>query len=128
MAVALMAASIMTILPTQQASASARPTSCSSYEKLAAEVGWPRKEIKRLSYIMARESSCFPRAWNKKDPFHGSYCLAQLNGSWKLTFKRAGLIRTEMTELFNPKKCLTAALWVFTKSGWAPWGTRSSQP
>jgi len=109
------------------AAATARPTSCPTYEATARQAGFKGADLKKISYIMARESSCFPRAWNKKDPYTGSYCLAQLNGSWKLTFKRAGLIRHTMVELFNPKKCLRAAYWVYTKSGWAPWGTRSSQ-
>jgi hypothetical protein len=127
MAVALMAASLA-ILPTQQASASARPTSCSSYEKLAAEVGWPRKEIKHLSYIMARESSCFARAWNKKDPYGGSYGLMQINGSNKGFLQRKTIVRKFMTELWQPRRNLVAALALWRECGWACWGTRSSRP
>ena len=100
----------------------ARPISCPEYEKTALAVGWPRKEIPRLTYVMARESSCFLRAWNRADPFSGSYGATQINGSWKLTLKKAGLIREEMTELFNLKKNLKAAKWIFDRSGWAPWG------
>jgi hypothetical protein len=76
---------------------------------------------------MSRESTCFARAWNKQDPYTGSYGLTQLNGSWRGTFKRAGLIKNSMIELFNPKKNLRAAYWIYQRSGWAPWGTKSSR-
>lgn len=112
----------LTVLTVPASATAQRPTSCPTYEKLALAVGWPRKELPRLTYVMARESSCFPRAWNKSDPFTGSYCLTQNNGSWRAAFKRAGLIRNSMTELFNPTKCLTAAYWIFQRSGWQPWG------
>jgi len=100
----------------------ARPVSCPTYENLARAVGWPRTEMKRLTYVMARESSCFARAWNKKDPFSGSYGLAQLNGSNKGFFMKEKLVRKSMTELFNPKKNLTAALALWKECGWACWG------
>lgn len=100
----------------------ARPISCPEYEKTARAVGWPRTEMKRLTYVLARESSCFARAWNKKDPFTGSYGLAQLNGSNKGFFIREKLVRKSMTELFNPKKNLTAALALWKECGWGCWG------
>ena len=100
----------------------ARPVSCPTYENLARAVGWPRTEMKRLTYVLARESSCFARAWNKKDPFTGSYGLAQLNGSNKGFFIREKLVRKSMIELFNPKKNLTAALALWKECGWACWG------
>jgi hypothetical protein len=78
--------------------------------------------MKRLTYVLARESSCFARAWNKKDPFTGSYGLAQLNGSNKGFFIREKLVRKSMIELFNPKKNLTAALALWKECGWACWG------
>lgn len=127
MAVALMAASLA-ILPTQQASASARPTSCPTYEKLAAEVGWPRKEIARVSKIMARESSCFARAWNQKDPYGGSHGLMQINGSNKGFLMREGIVRQSMVELWKPRRNLVAALALWRECGWSCWGTRSSRP
>lgn len=100
----------------------ARPISCPTYEKTALAVGWPRKEIKRLSYVMARESSCNPNAYNAADPYGGSYSLTQLNGSNKGFFMRENLVHKSMTELFNPKKNLTAALALWKECGWACWG------
>jgi hypothetical protein len=113
----------LTISNPQQVSA--RPAACPQFEKLARSIGWPKAEIGRLSYVLARESSCFPRAWNREDVYTGSYGISQINGSWKLALKRAGFIRKEMTELFNPTKNLKAALWIFNQSGWAPWGFKT---
>ena len=100
----------------------ARPVSCPTYENLARAVGWPRTEIKRLSYVMARESNCNPDAYNGADPYGGSYSLTQLNGSNKGFFIREKLVHKSMTELFNPKKNLTAALALWKECGWACWG------
>ncbi len=125
MAVALVA-SLTAILPAT-ATASARPTSCPSYEKLAREVGWPRKEIARVSKIMARESSCFARAWNQKDPYGGSHGLMQINGSNKGFLMREGIVRRSMVELWKPKRNLIAALALWKECGWSCWGTKSSQ-
>ena len=122
--VTLLTAAILTTATPAQA---ARPTSCPQWEATAKAAGFRGKNLERISAIMARESSCFARAWNKSDPFSGSYCLTQNNGSWRGAFKRAGLIKNSMVELFNPKKCLAAAYWIFERSGWAPWGTKSSR-
>lgn len=100
----------------------ARPLSCPTYEKTALAVGWPRKEMPRLTYVLARESGCAPTALNSADPFGGSYGLAQLNGSNKGFFIREKLVHKSMTELFNPKKNLTAALALWKECGWACWG------
>ena len=102
--------------------AAARPISCPTYEKTALAVGWPRKEIKRLSYVMARESSCNPKAYNAADPYGGSYSLTQLNGSNKSFFIEKKIVHKSMTELLNPKTNLTAALALFKECGWACWG------
>jgi hypothetical protein len=102
--------------------ASARPTSCPQFEKLARTVGWPQAEIGRLSYVMARESSCFARAWNQKDPHGGSYGLTQINGSNKGFLQRNKTVSKFMTELFNPTRNLTAALALWRECGWACWG------
>ena len=111
-----------------EADAKGRPTSCPQYEKLAREVGWPKKEIKHLSYIMARESSCFARAANFSDPWGGSHGLAQINGSNKGFLVRQGIIRRSMSELWKPKKNLQAALALWKECGWACWGTKRSRP
>ena len=100
----------------------ARPISCPTYEKTALAVGWPRTEIKRLTYVMARESSCAPTAYNKADPFGGSYGLTQINGANKGFLIRNKKVTKFMTELFNPKKNLTAALALWKECGWACWG------
>jgi hypothetical protein len=102
--------------------AAARPTSCPTYEKTALAVGWPRKEMKRLTYVMARESSCAPTAHNKSDPFGGSYGLTQINGSNKTFLIKNKKVTKFMTELFNPKKNLKAALALWKECGWACWG------
>lgn len=114
---------MLTIVLLMPATATAaRPVSCPTYENLARAVGWPRTEMKRLTYVLARESSCAPTALNSADPFGGSYGLAQLNGSNKGFFIREKLVHKSMIELFNPKKNLTAALALWKECGWACWG------
>jgi hypothetical protein len=115
------------ILTTATPAQAEKPKSCPQWEATARAAGFRGKDLKRISYIMSRESTCFARAWNKQDPYTGSYGLTQLNGSWRGTFKRAGLIKNSMIELFNPKKNLRAAYWIYQRSGWAPWGTKSSR-
>jgi len=78
--------------------------------------------MKRLTYVMARESSCAPTAHNKADPFGGSYGLTQINGSNKTFLIKNKKVTKFMTELFNPKKNLTAALALWKECGWACWG------
>ena len=114
---------MLTIVLLMPATATAaRPVSCPTYENLARAVGWPRTEMKRLTYVMARESSCAPTAHNKADPFGGSYGLTQINGSNKTFLIKNKKVTKFMTELFNPKKNLTAALALWKECGWACWG------
>lgn len=121
---AMLTGSVLMATPAQ---AKETKNPCYQYKPLALKAGWKPKDLPRLMYICERESKGFTRAWNKADPYTGSYGLTQLNGSWYGTFKRAGLVRKSMVELFNPLRNLRAAYWVYTKSGWAPWGTKASK-
>jgi hypothetical protein len=77
---------------------------------------------------MARESSCFVRAWNQKDPYGGSHGLMQINGSNKGFLMLEGIVRRSMVELWKPKRNLIAALALWKECGWSCWGTKQSQP
>ena len=121
---AMLTGSVLMATPAQ---AKETKNPCYQYKPLALKAGWKPKDLPRLMYICERESKGFARAWNKADPYTGSYCLMQTNGSWFGQFKRAGLIRKSMVELFNPYKCLKASKWIYDRSGWAPWGTKASK-
>lgn len=99
---------------------------CHKLASQARRLGWPTRELSELRRVSARESLCSFTAWNPRDPYGGSFCALQLNGSWRGAFRRAGLIRSEMTELYRPRTCLRAGLFVFQLYGWTPWKGSSS--
>ena len=71
---------------------------CHRLAKTAVEVGWPRRELPTLRRIAARESLCNNRAYNGKDPWGGSYCALQLNGSNRGYLTRQRIIAGDMEE------------------------------
>lgn len=98
---------------------------CHDYVNLAREVGWSKAERANIKRIMYRESRCFARAWNKKDPAGGSFGLMQINGSnvgWAI---RMGLI-TKRDDLFIPRRNMRVALELWKLYGWRPWRTGST--
>lgn len=99
---------------------------CHRLAAAARRLGWPVHELDELRRVSARESLCNYRSYNGRDPHGGSFCALQLNGSWTGTFRRAGLIRSDMTELYRPATCLRAGLYVFRLYGWRPWEGSSS--
>lgn len=102
---------------------------CHRLAKTARSVGWPRRELPTLRRIMARESLCRNLAVNFRDPWGGSYCAAQINGSNKGFLIRERIIRRDMEELrASPTKCLKAALALWKRHGWRPWAGASSAP
>lgn len=102
---------------------------CHRLAKTAAAVGWPRRELPEARRIFARESLCRNTALNSKDPWGGSYCAAQINGSNKGFLIRERIIRRDMEELrASPSKCMKAALALWRLYGWRPWAGASSAP
>lgn len=102
---------------------------CHRLAKTARSVGWPRRELPTLRRIAARESLCRNLALNSKDPWGGSYCAMQINGSNRGYLTRERIIRRDMEELrASPTKCLKAALALWKRHGWRPWAGASSAP
>jgi hypothetical protein len=99
---------------------------CPEQMVLARKVGWRKADLPTLDRIMFRESRCFARAWNKRDPWTGSYGLMQINGSWRGDLTRKGYIKSTMTELFNQRLNLTVALYIKNRYGWLPWAGEGS--
>lgn len=93
---------------------------------LARQVGWAEKDLPILDFVINRESRGDNTAWNKQDPFGGSRCLLQINGSWT-KWLRAQDILQRPADLFNPTVCLTAGLAIHQYGmdrygwGWSPW-------
>jgi hypothetical protein len=99
---------------------------CHQLAKTALEIGWPRRELPTLRRIAARESLCNNTAYNGRDPYGGSYCALQLNGSNKRFLIAAGAIRSDMEELRAlPSRCLRGALALWKRHGWKPWAGAS---
>jgi len=93
---------------------------------LARQVGWAEKDLPILDFVINRESRGDNKAWNKQDPWGGSRCILQINGSWT-KWLRAQDILQRPTDLFNPTGCLTAGLAIHQYGmdrygwGWGPW-------
>jgi len=93
---------------------------------LARQVGWAEKDLPILDFVINRESRGDNTAWNKQDPFGGSRCILQINGSW-IKWLRAQDILQRPADLFNPTVCLTAGLAIHQYGmdrygwGWNPW-------
>jgi hypothetical protein len=93
---------------------------------LARQVGWAEKDLPILDFVINRESRGDNTAWNKQDPFGGSRCILQINGSWT-KWLRAQDILQRPADLFNPTVCLTAGLAIHQYGmdrygwGWGPW-------
>ena len=94
--------------------------------ELARQVGWAEKDLPILDFVINRESRGDNKAWNKQDPFGGSRCILQINGSWT-KWLRAQDILQRPADLFNPTVCLTAGLAIHQYGidrygwGWGPW-------
>jgi len=127
----LAALMINTMTPTVAAARYYNPDApeCHRLAKTAAAVGWPRRELPELRRIAGRESLCRNLAYNPRDPYGGSYCAMQINGSNRGYLIRERIIRRDMEELrASPTKCLKAALALWKLYGWRPWAGASSAP
>lgn len=99
---------------------------CRQLAKIAVAVGWPRRELATLKRIAARESLCRNTAYNGRDPWGGSFCALQLNGSNRRFLIAVGAIRSDMQELrASPSRCLKGALALWKRHGWKPWAGAS---
>jgi len=108
---------------------------CGHWLGHALNVGWSRKELSKLDYVMWRESRCFPRVFNSTDPNGGSAGLMQINQFWCLPnrYNPSGWLQsqgilTSCKQLLIPNVNLRAGLAIFEYSeerngnGWQPWG------
>ena len=99
---------------------------CHQLAKTATSVGWPRRELPTLRRVAGRESLCSNLAYNARDPYGGSYCAMQINGSNRGYLIRERIIRSDMDELrASPTKCLKAALALWRLYKWRPWSGAS---
>lgn len=102
---------------------------CARLRAVARQVGWPVSELREVGRIAARESLCSNAAWNKADPYTGSYCALQLNGSNKRFLIDRRVIKTDMQELrANLRTCLRGGLELWKRHGWVPWRGQSNTP
>jgi hypothetical protein len=108
---------------------------CGHWFGVALNVGWSRSDLRKLDYVMWRESRCLPSVFNSSDPNGGSGGLMQINQFWCLPsryfpngwLQSQGILKS-CTQLSNPIINLRAALAIFEYSeernnnGWQPWG------
>lgn len=104
---------------------------CPEWLDLARTAGWPEEELRKLSYVIYRESRCDPNAFNGDDPIGGSLGLIQINRYWctsnmywpdgYLQVRDSGV--TTCDDLYDPYVNLRSGyhIWV-TEGGWSPWG------
>lgn len=94
--------------------------------ELARQVGWAEKDLPTLDFVIYRESRGDNTAWNKQDPWGGSRCILQINGSWTKWLRTQGVLQ-RASDLFDPTVCLTAGLTIHRYGmdrygwGWNPW-------
>ena len=99
---------------------------CPAYWDLALSVGWRRKDMRTLDYVMYRESRCTPRVHNQQDPSSGSRGLTQINGYWHDMLIKKNIIK-KGSDLYHPETNLRAALMIYRYQvsrvgwGWDPW-------
>ena len=104
-------------------------SACEQFSALAINLGWDPDQRTVLESIMARESSCTPNAFNRKDPNGGSRGLLQLNGSWNKWLIDKGII-TKPKDLLDPVANLRAGLAIYNYGmdrysfGWGPWSVK----
>ena len=114
----------MTAIPAHASSSPDTPA-CKKIAALAKKLGWPRAEIRTLTRIAARESSCNRLALNPLDPtIYGSRGLMQINGSNVRYLVNLGIIRNA-DDLYDPVKNLRSALALWKLYGWRPWSGSS---
>lgn len=102
---------------------------CPQWEDLARSVGWPEEQIKKMSYVLYKESRCNPDAHNPNDPTSaGSRGLMQINGYWCIPNKYNPIgwlqeqgILSSCDDLYDPVTNLRAGLAIWMRSGWSPW-------
>jgi len=104
---------------------------CPEWMDVALSAGWPEDQLRKLSYVIYRESRCDPNAFNGADPIGGSLGLIQINRYWctsniywpdgYLQVRDSGV--TTCDDLFDPYVNLRSGyhIWV-TEGGWGPWG------
>lgn len=95
------------------------------FAALGINLGWPKRQLAKLTEIIARESMGIPQAHNQKDPMGGSYGLMQINGFWcrgENSFLQQKNIVDSCEMLLDPQVNLLAGLAIWHNSRWNPWG------
>lgn len=106
--------------------------------RLAVEVGWPVEELPMLDRVARRESGADcgntdrNLSHNQADPMGGSRGTMQINGYWCTPVRynpavggwlgEHGVL-DDCADLFNTTINLKAALLIWQRSGWGPWGS-----
>ncbi len=123
----LLVAHLLTVTPVSARYYDPNSKACDLVAKQALAVGWPKRELKNVRRVAARESLCSTAAFNKRDPWGGSRGYMQLNGSNVGWLKRSGIINNA-EDLHHPLKNLRAALALWKLYGWRPWAGSSIAP
>jgi hypothetical protein len=112
---------------------------CPEWHTTALEAGWDEDHLKRLDYVLWRESRCMPEAFNADDPHGGSRGIAQINQFWCKPNRynphgwlQAQGVLDQCVELHDPVVNLTAARAIYDYAegrgcGWSPWATRRTR-
>jgi len=118
-----------TVPPTTTTTVPAGDWRCPQWLPIALTVGWPAEQLPMLDRVLHKESTCRPEAHNAADPAGGSHGLMQVNGYWCQVnqynptgwLQEQGII-TACVDLYDPAMNLRAALAIWQRSGWGPWG------
>lgn len=95
-------------------------SSCPQWYGTALDAGWPADQWATLDHVMWRESRCDPGATHHNANGTTDRGLVQINSVHAGWLAQRGVT---LSALLDPVVNLTAALWLWQGSGWAPWRT-----
>lgn len=111
----ILSVSLLTASPALASETPSEARRCDRAIQLARQVGWLKKDLPYLRYILHRESRCQPDSIGRNRDIFGRVTsedlgYAQINDrSWVTYLKNQGIIRTR-DDLLKPKTNLKAAL------------------
>ena len=125
------------IVPSVPAQAAeANKPNCPQWQELALKVGFKKKDLPTLDYIMWRESRCHTQSINKNltkfgEVWSRDYGLTQINDYSWITYLRNKKIVRKSSDLLNPRVNLKAAKALYDYSSelkggnpWRQWQTK----
>ena len=120
---------LLTVPSTSALAESTNKPNCPQWHELALKVGFKKKDLPTLDYIMWRESRCGARSVGLNYRGNGTvwskdYGLTQINDYSWITYLRNKRIVTKSSDLLNPAANLKAAKALFDYSkeeGMNPW-------